>query len=100
MPIRTSRPSPRYSPPSTVAPVGRSELVYVQASGSVGAGFSVEYQEGSLDQHYRSRNGALPLAQTTEIFVRYARGDGGWRDGLDWERIYFVQPRTHWSGTW
>jgi hypothetical protein len=83
-----------------LATLGRSEFAYVQASGSVDDGFAVEYQEGSLDQRYRSRPAALPLARTTEMFLKYARGDSSWRDGLEWEHIPFALPQTHWSGTW
>jgi len=83
-----------------LATLGHSELVYLQASGSVQTGFALEYQEGSLEQHYRSRNPDLPLAQVTEIFQEYARGDGSWRVGIEWERVPFVPPSASWSGTW
>ena len=83
-----------------LATLGHSELVYLQASGSVQAGFALEYQEGSLDQHYKSQITALPLEQATEIFQQYARGEESWRRGLEWERVPFVPPKTSWFSTW
>ena len=83
-----------------IATLERSELSYVQAQGSAAAGFGLEYQEGSLDQHYRSAGGALPLARVTEIFQMYARGAAAWREGIAWEQQSFVPVRTPWFSTW
>jgi hypothetical protein len=83
-----------------LATLGSSERVYVQASGSAQTGFALEYQEGSLDQHYKSCATAVPLEQATEIFGKYARGDESWPHGLEWERVPFVRPKASWFGTW
>ena len=46
---------------NVLATLERSELVYLQAEGGVRAGFVLEYQDGSLDQRFRSRaKGRLP----------------------------------------
>ena len=60
---------------NVLATLERSELTYLQAEGGVREGFVLEYQDGSLDQRFRSRDHALPLAQVTEIFQTYARGE-------------------------
>jgi hypothetical protein len=83
-----------------LATLGPSEHEYVQAAGSVQAGFTLEYQEGSLDQHYRSRSGLLPLARVTAVFQKYAAGDGSWRQDVEWERVPHVPPKTPWFSTW
>jgi len=83
-----------------LATLARSELTYVQVSGSVQTGFVLEYQEGSLDQHHRSRVVNLPLDRVTDVFQRYARGDGSWRQGVHWEHVPYVPAMTSWSGTW
>lgn len=83
-----------------LATLGHSELTYLQASGSVQTGFALEHQEGSLDRHYRSRAADLPLDEVTHIFQRYARGDGSWRQGLEWERVPYVGQKTPWFATW
>ena len=83
-----------------LATLGRSELTYIQVAGSVQTGFALEYQEGSLARHYRSRPANLPLETVTQIFQRYARGDGSWRQGAEWEHLPYVRPKTPWFNTW
>jgi hypothetical protein len=83
-----------------LATLGDSELTYVQVAGSVRTGFALEYQEGSLDRHYRSRAANLPLAMATDIFQRYARGDGAWRHGVEWEHVPYVPRKIPWYSTW
>ena len=85
---------------NVLATLERSELIYLQAEGGVRAGFILEYQDGSLDQRFRSRDHAVPLPQVTEIFQTYARGDATWRAGLAWEHVPFIPPATPWFSTW
>ena len=83
-----------------LATLGHSELTYLQASGSVHTGFALEYQEGSLDRHYKSRAAALPLDEVTDIFQKYARRDESWRPSVEWEHVPFVPPTIPWFSTW
>jgi hypothetical protein len=83
-----------------LATLGHSDLTYVQVSGAVKTGFALEYQEGSLDQHYRSRAVTLPLDAVTVVFQKYARGDEGWRQGIDWEHVPAVRQSIPWYSTW
>jgi hypothetical protein len=83
-----------------LATLGRSDLTYVQVSGAVKTGFAVEYQEGSLDRHYKSRAATLPLEAVTVVFQKYARGDEGWRQGIDWEHVPALRPTVAWYSTW
>jgi hypothetical protein len=85
---------------NVLATLERSELIYLQAEGGVRAGFVLEYQDGSLDQRFRSRDHALPLPQVTEIFQAYARGEATWRAGLAWEHVPFIPAATPWFSTW
>ena len=85
---------------NVLATLERSELIYLQAEGGVRAGFVLEYQDGSLDQRFRSRGPAVPLAQVTEIFQAYARGEATWRAGVAREHVPFVPPATAWFTTW
>src|SRR5262245_5451274 len=80
--------------------LARSEVTYLQVSGSVQAGFALEYQEGSLDRHHKSLAANLPLDRVTDIFQRYARGDEGWRQDMDWKHVPYRPVETSWSGTW
>ncbi len=83
-----------------LATLARSELTYLQVTGSVQRGFALEYQEGSLDQHHRSRAANLPLYRVSDVFQRYARGDGAWRQCVDWEHVPHRPAKASWSGTW
>jgi len=80
--------------------LGRSELTYVQASGSVETGLAVEYQEGSLDRHYQSGVPMLPLETVIDIFQRYAHGDESWRERVPWEHVPYLPPTIPWYSTW
>ena len=85
---------------NVIATLARTELTYLQAEGGVLRGFVLEYQEGSLDQRYRSRDHALPLGRVTGIFQAYARGDAAFREGLAWEHVPFIPAKTPWFSTW
>jgi hypothetical protein len=80
--------------------LGRSDLTYVQASGSARTGLALEYQEGSLDRHYRSGGGLVPLETATDIFQRYARDDESWRARVAWDHVPYVHRKIHWHNTW
>src|SRR5512132_1296517 len=83
-----------------LASLGRSDLSYVQASGSVQTGFVVEYQDGSLDRHYRSRDADLPLDTVTHVFQAYAQDDESWRQGIEWQHVPFLPKEVPWFSTW
>jgi hypothetical protein len=83
-----------------LATLGESETTYLEATGSAQAGFCLEYQEGSLDRHYRSKSPTLPLRQVTEVFQKYARGDASWRRSVEWERVVAPRRSVPWSETW
>jgi len=85
---------------NVIATLERSEVTYLQAEGSAQTGFALEYQEGAIHQRYRSRAGALPLAQVTEIFQAYAQDDAAWRRDLPWEHVPYVPPKVPWFSTW
>jgi hypothetical protein len=82
------------------ATLGTSDSAYLQATGSVETGFGLDLQEGSLERRYRTRDRALPLAWVTETFQRYAVGDLGWRDQVEWEPERIVLPRETWANSW
>ena len=80
--------------------LGRSDLTYVQASGSAQRGLTLEYQEGSLDRHYRTGAVPLPLDTVTDIFQRYARDDESWHERVPWEHVPYVPRKIPWHSTW
>ena len=66
--------------------LSRDELTYIQTTGGPSAGFLLEYQEGSLDQHYRSTEETLSLSTITNAFQLYAAEDPSWRPLVTWKR--------------
>jgi len=62
----------------------RNQLTYIQAAGSATEGFSLEYQSGSLKEHYCCPNN-LSLEEAIKIFQVYALNENGWQKLCDWE---------------
>lgn len=58
----------------------------VDGAGSGDGAFVLEYQEGSLAQHYRSTR-PVPLGEVIAAFHSYLRLDGVWRAAHAWERM-------------
>jgi hypothetical protein len=83
-----------------LATLAHSELTYLQASGSAQAGLTLDYQDGSLDRHYRSRATRLALGQVTDVFHKYACDDEAWRQGIEWEHVPHRPQQTPWFSTW
>ena len=80
--------------------LGRSDLTYVQVSGSAQTRLALEYQEGSLEQRYRSVAPTLPLEMVTDIFQRYGNDDESWRNRVPWEHVPYVPQTIPWHSTW
>ncbi len=85
---------------NVLATLGVSDSSYLQATGSVQSGFGLDLQEGSIERRFRTRDRALPLGWVTEVFQRYAQGDLGWRDQVEWEQERIVLPRESWTSSW
>jgi len=83
-----------------VATLAREEATYLQATGSAATGFTLLYQDGSLERRYRSAETAVPLPQVIQAFHQYHRGEPGWREGLRWERDRERLEVTSWYESW
>ncbi len=65
----------------------QDDMVYIQTAGGASeAGFVLEYQEGSLERHYRSTNDELPLETVTRAFQLYAARNPAWKSLTSWEQ--------------
>jgi len=49
--------------------------------------FVLEYQDGSLDQHFHAVDRPIRLGRVIEAFVQYARDDTAWRQAFEWEQV-------------
>jgi hypothetical protein len=83
-----------------VATLARDEGTYLQASGSAETGFTLIYQEGSLERRYRSAGPPLPLPRVTQAFHQYFRGEADWRGSLRWEEDRERLEVTTWYESW
>ncbi len=83
-----------------VATLARDESTYLQASGSAATGFTLIYQDGSVEHRYRSAETRLPLPRVTQAFHQYFRGELGWRDGLRWEADQEKLGVSAWYESW
>lgn len=62
-----------------------TDMEYVQTHGCARTGFVVEYQMGSIEQHFRSLRMDLPLETVDAIFRAYARRDPEWKSMTEWK---------------
>ena len=71
---------------NTFAILSLDEMTYIQARGSPMGGFTLEYQEGTLDRRYRTVAKTVSKGAALEAFLSYRHQDGQWQNIVDWER--------------
>jgi hypothetical protein len=49
--------------------------------------YELEFQDASLDRHYRAADEQIPLDRVLPAFQKYLRGDASWRTDFRWEKI-------------
>ena len=55
----------------------------MQVAGSVAEGYCLEYQEGSIDKHYRCLD-QLTTNEVVEAFQSYRERDDFWKTKFQW----------------
>lgn len=63
------------------------ELTFIQAIGSPSEGFSLEYQDGSLDLHFECTSQDLTAEHVVLAFRSYRRGEPAWKTAFAWQRL-------------
>jgi hypothetical protein len=71
---------------NSFAILAESELTYIQAAGDPVDGFVLEYQAGSIEQHYWSVRDDLALSTVSQAFQLYATSDASWQQLAIWEK--------------
>jgi len=66
--------------------LSRDEMHYVQTCGDKSSGFQVEYQEGTLDEHYECCL-LLSFKETVDIFHSYFDGTDDWKQNHSWKKM-------------
>ena len=70
---------------NSFAILAKSELTYMQCSGGESAGYSLEYQEGSTDEHYECVD-ELTEEDAIKALQSYRIGDESWRTKFHWKK--------------
>lgn len=68
--------------------LSRSEYTYVQCVGGKLQGYRVEFQDGSVNEHYYCTKN-LKRKEVIKIFQNYREGNDIWRTDYDWEKDNF-----------
>ena len=58
-------------------------------------GFSLDYQDGSLSEHYRTVRSDLSMEEIIEAFCDYTDGNATWKHRFEFERIELRPPSFH-----
>lgn len=64
---------------------------YLQAAGTVGENFLVEYRDGRAGDHYRADRRAT-AAELRAVLVLYLERDPRWREVTAWHRVRVDKP--------
>ena len=72
---------------SDVVILDQTELTYIQAYRDIKLGLVVEYQNGSLFEHFRSTDHMVALDRATYTFQKYAKGDLSWQGEIRWGKV-------------
>jgi hypothetical protein len=68
--------------------------------------YNLEYQDGSVDKHYRATNNPITLDGVLSAFRKYMRGDPSWRTDFRWEKMEFgfsetqATQKRNWRALW
>ncbi|MFO0888089.1 MAG: hypothetical protein U0790_02965 [Isosphaeraceae bacterium] len=64
---------------------GRDTYLQFGRLGTTPPTYEMEYQEGSIDRHFRLADGPIPFDQVIQAFLWYLKGDSSWQKKLRWE---------------
>ena len=67
--------------------LGIDDMTYVQTSGAPNLGYSLEYQTGSVDEHYMASDQELRIEDVEKAFLAYSNGNMSWIDDHEWTKL-------------
>lgn len=67
--------------------LGPSDMTYIQMSGDRSVGFDLEYQDGTVDAHFRATDEKITLDQVVRAFIAYRDADPNWKGEFTFEKI-------------
>jgi hypothetical protein len=51
--------------------------------------YILEYQDGTVDRHFRATDESIPIERVRDAFMKYLRGDPSWQIDFAWEHMNF-----------
>lgn len=67
--------------------LSKSEMDYMQVCTNANGGYDLEYQEADTEHHYRAVKKDVKPNEITKAFIRYRKGDPGFKKITKWEQI-------------
>lgn len=67
--------------------LSRSEMDYIQVCTNANGGYDLEYQEADTEHHYRAVKRDIKPGEMIKAFIRYRKGDPGFKKITEWEKI-------------
>ena len=64
----------------------KAQMTYIRTSGSPADGFVLEYQDGSLDQHFACSDPDLDSQRVTRAFTLFLDDDQSYKTEFNWEK--------------
>lgn len=67
--------------------LGEDPMTYIQCAKEEEEPFNwvLEYQDGSLERHFRAVDAPVTLDRVVSAFIRYLRKDASWIADFEWE---------------
>ena len=67
--------------------LGFTDMTYIQASGDKNSDFDLEYQSGTVKEHFRAIEDNITLDQVVQAFKLYRDGITTWQSAFTFEKI-------------
>jgi hypothetical protein len=69
------------------AVLGTNQMTYIQVSGDKATGFTLEYQEGNTESHFKAKGEPIPFEKVVKAFIKYRDSDPSWKKDFVFEKI-------------
>jgi hypothetical protein len=67
--------------------LSKDEMSYIQTCKTSDGRYVLEYQEGSLAEHYECTDGMLNFQKVSMAFTSYLKGSDEWKTSLMWQPL-------------
>lgn len=67
--------------------LSKDDMTYLQVAVGDGDGFILEYQDGSLEEHYIAEDTEISEDAIIRAFAAYLNGDNEWKEAFEWEHL-------------